>query len=77
MDYLQEAVRNYVPNEDGLRNLNGAKIAAMIAQAEALQSIAVSLAALVELSGGRNMVDIHVGDGDFTDGLDDEGELPF
>ncbi len=67
MDYLQEAKRNYEQNADGLRNLNLVDRAAAIATAEALQSIAVSLAALVEL--GSNT--------DFTDKLDEEGELPF
>lgn len=75
MDYLQEAVRNFNKDEHGVRNLALANTAAAIAQVEELRGIRVALAALVEL-GGRNMVDI-VGDGDFTDGLDDEGELSF
>lgn len=76
MDYLQEAIRNYEKNADGLRNLNLVDRAAAIATAEALQSIAVSLAALVELNTGGTMTDT-VGDGDFTDEADAEMELPF
>ncbi len=40
---------------------------AQLAQVDVLQSIAISLAALVEL--GSNT--------DFTDKLDEEGELPY
>lgn len=63
MDYLQEAKDKYTARP---KHLTEANTAAAIATAEALQSIAVSLAALVEL-----------GTNDFTDKLDEEGELPF
>ena len=93
MDYLQEA-KDYFNSKP--RNLNLATAAALIAQAEELRNIsltltridrslgntealpnmATSLAALVELSTGGTLTDT-VGDGDFTDGLDDEREVPF
>lgn len=49
-----------------------AGVYAQLAQVEVMHSIAVSLAALVEL-GGRPMIDT-IGDGDFTD---EQGELPY
>ena len=73
MDYLQEAKNKYNARP---KQLAGANTAAAIATAEALQSIAVSLAALVELNTGGTMTDT-VGDGDFTDEADAEMELPF
>ena len=75
-DYLQEAIRNYEKNEAGVRNLNLANAAAAIAQVEALRSIAVSLAALVELGTGGKLTDT-VGDGDFTDEADMDMDVPF
>ena len=85
MDYLQEAktflARSHIKQAEkplsqlAQYDLNTASIYAQLAQVEALQSIAVSLAALVELSTGT-LTDT-VGDGDFTDGLDAEMEVPF
>ena len=76
MDYLQEAIRHYEKDEAGIRNLNLANAAAAIAQVQELRSIAVSLAALVELSTGGTMTDT-VGDGDFTDEADADMDVPF
>ncbi len=75
-DYLQEAIRNFNKDEGGVRNLNMAQTAAAIAQVQELRSIAVALAALVELGTGGKLTDT-VGDNDFTDEADDDMDVPF
>lgn len=65
MDFLQEAKDRYNGRP---RQLELAQTAALIAQAEEMREIKILLAALVELGGAPI---------DFTDKLDEEGELPF